>query len=191
MALTPTLWRTCRVLAGETRLRLLRQVVKHPGQTVTGLADAVDIKLSRASQELRRLQSRGLIQAERNRNTVKYFPVSDPLVATAKPLLDSMKAAFARPHPASDALAIGIATALSHPRRIAILTELRKGPRHFDELKAAVHVPAVSLHRHLRLLQRLDLARQAQKTWCFIPNRHPLTQGLLRILNSNESKPSR
>ena len=191
MALSPTLWRTCRVLAGETRLRLLRQVVKHPGQTVTGLADAIDIKLSRASQELRRLQSRGLIQAERIGNTVKYFPVSDPLVATAKPLLDSMKSAFGPHHPAADALAIGIARALSHPRRIAILSELRKGPRHFDELKAAVHIPAVSLHRHLRLLHRLDLARQAQRTWCFIPNRHPLTQSLMRILVSSGSKPAR
>ena len=188
MMLHPTLWRTCRVLAGETRLRLLRQVVQHPGQTVTSLANATDIKLSRASQELRRLQSRGLIQAERNRNTVKYFPVSDPLVPTAKPLLDSMKSAFMHPHPATDALAIGIATALSHPRRIAILAELQKGPRHINEMKTAVHIPAVSLHRHLRLLQRLDLARHARRTWCFIPNRHPLTQCLMRILKS--SKPS-
>ena len=191
MLLHPTLWRTCRVLAGKTRLRLLRQVVNNPGQTVTRLADAADIHLSRASQELRRLQSRGLIQAERNRNTVKYFPISDPLVSTAKPLLDSMKSAFSKAQPASDALAIGIATALSHPRRIAILTQLLKGPMHFDDLRTAVHIPAVSLQRHLRLLQRLDLARQARRTWCFIPNRHPLTQCLVRILNSSEPSAGR
>ena len=38
MALHPTLWRTCRVLAGPTRLRLLRRVIARPGLTVQQLA---------------------------------------------------------------------------------------------------------------------------------------------------------
>ena len=79
MALHPTLWRTCRVLAGPTRLRLLRRVIARPGLTVQQLADAQDIGKSRASQELRRLQSRGLIQARRKSARVAYHPVPDPL----------------------------------------------------------------------------------------------------------------
>lgn len=113
MALHPTLWRTCRVLAGPTRLRLLRRVIARPGLTVQQLADAQDIGKSRASQELRRLQSRGLIQARRKSARVAYHPVPDPLVATAKPLLEAMKTAFASTAPRQDRLAIGSAVALT------------------------------------------------------------------------------
>jgi len=190
MTFHPTLWRTCRVLAGETRLRLFRLVVKEPGQTVTALADAAGIKVSRASQELRRLQSRGLIRAERERNTVKYLPVSDPLVPVAKPLLAAMESAFAHPESAPDHLAIEMATALSHPRRIHIIRELLKGPRDFDALQRAVHIPMGSLYRHLDLLRHLNLVRQARKTWAFIPNAHPLTQCLIRILREGKDRPA-
>ena len=189
MILHPTLWRTCRVLAGETRLQLLRLVVKKPGQTVTNLADSAQIGMSRASQELRRLQSRGLIQAIRERGNVKYDPVPDPLVPSAKPLLEAIKSAFLCTPPQPDGPAIAMATALSHPRRIAILQELLDEPRSFSELRTAVHIPAISLRRHLRLLRRLDLVGQARQTWCFIPNRHPLTQCLMRILKSSKPSP--
>ena len=40
MALSPTLWRTCRILSGGTRLALLRRVIKHPGLSVSELAAA-------------------------------------------------------------------------------------------------------------------------------------------------------
>lgn len=191
MTFHPTLWRTCRVLAGETRLRLFRLVVTEPGQTVTALAHAADIKISRASQELRRLQSRGLIRAKRERNTVKYLPVSDPLVPVAKPLLTAMKSAFAHPQSAPDSHAIEIATALSHPRRIAIIQELLKAPQDFNTLRTAVHIPSVSLYRHLELLQHLNLVRQTRRIWGFIPNAHPLTQCLIRILREETDKPGR
>lgn len=42
--LNPTLWRTCRMLAGTTRIRLLRELHTHPGQSVSELARAVGIK---------------------------------------------------------------------------------------------------------------------------------------------------
>jgi len=184
MIFQPTLWRTCRILAGKTRLQLFRQVVKEPGQTVSRLADISGISLSRASQELRRLQSRGLLKTERERSTVKYFPIPDPLVPTAKPLLAAMKSAFTQIPPAADKPAIDIATALSHPRRIAILTELLKSPQDFNALQTAVHIPAVSLQRHLRLLQRLNLAKQTKRAWMFIPNQHPLTRCLIRMIKS-------
>ena len=41
--LNPTLWRTCRVLSGENRIKLLRQIHDHPGQAVSELALAVGI----------------------------------------------------------------------------------------------------------------------------------------------------
>ena len=79
MALSPTLWRTCRVLAGGTRLALLRRVIKHPGLSVSELVAAEKIDLARASQELRRLQARGIVDVEREGRRVRYFPEPDPL----------------------------------------------------------------------------------------------------------------
>ncbi len=180
--LHPTLWRTCRILSGPTRLRLLRLVVHEPGLSVTRLAEKTSLKLSRASQELRRLQARGLIQAQRKKGHVYYVPVPDPLVAPAKPLLDALKSAFAGLPPAEDRVLIATATALSDPRRLTIVTELLKGPRHFRELQAGLQIPAISLHRQLHRLNQLGLAGQARRVWGLIPNRHPLTRALLRIL---------
>ena len=36
-SLNPTLWRTCKMLAGPTRIRLLRQIQAHPESGVTVL----------------------------------------------------------------------------------------------------------------------------------------------------------
>lgn len=184
MTLHPTLWRTCRILAGNTRLRLLRNVVREPGLTVSRLAELTGIKRSRASQELRRLQSRGLIQARRKGGYVRYVPVSDPLVATAKPLLEALKSIFLENPATPNETLIAPATALSDPRRIAILSELLNGPRHFDEIQAAVHIPAISLRRHLRRLNELGLAGHARQIWCLIPARQPLARTLMHLLKS-------
>ena len=51
MALSPTLWRTCRVLSGTTRLSLLQRIIRSPGLCVSDLAAAEGISLGRASQE--------------------------------------------------------------------------------------------------------------------------------------------
>lgn len=186
MTLQPTLWRTCRILAGDTRLRLLRNVVREPGLTVSRLAELTGIKLSRASQELRRLQSRGLIQARRTCGYVRYVPVSDPLVATAKPLLLALKTAFTENPAIPDEVLIATATALSDPRRVAIVTELLNGPRHFNEIRTTLQIPAISLRRQLRRLNELGLAGCARRVWCLIPPRQPLARTLMRILKPGE-----
>ena len=87
MELTPTLWRTCRVLSGATRLELLRRIIEMPDQCVAELTEALGLSETRASQELRRLQSRGLVQVAREGRWVRYRPVTVPKVPSAKPLL--------------------------------------------------------------------------------------------------------
>lgn len=190
MALHPTLWRTCRVLAGPTRLRLLRKVIAKPGLTVQQLADAIPIGKSRASQELRRLQSRGLIQARRHANHVSYLPVSDPLVGTAKPLLDAMKATFAFPSARQDQLALDSATALAYPRRIEIVQQLLIAPAAASVLSRNLRIPHISLTRHLKVLRDLDLARNVHGTWHFTPNQHPLTRCLVHLLRQEAGPPA-
>ena len=128
MNLNTTLWRTCRVLSGKVRLDLLRRILERPDQSVSMLAEASNLSHPRTSQELRRLQSRGLVQAVRSGRWVCYRPVPDPQVPSAKPLLAAMKAALARNSPEADAQTIRVAKAYSHQRRLDIVRELLGGP---------------------------------------------------------------
>ncbi len=174
MALSPTLWRTGRVLAGATRLELLRGILGRPGQTVTGLADSLEISLPRASQELRRLQSRGLVRATRQGLTVRYLPVPDPLVASAKPILAAMEAALAGTAPGETDQIIRIAKAFSHARRLAIIEELQRGPRSAQELCRLLRMSGMAAYRHLHLMEEAGLARREGRRWVFDPGSHPL-----------------
>lgn len=179
MALTPTLWRTSRVLAGPTRLGLLRRILAGPGSRVGELAAAEGVSESRASQELRRLQARGLVQTVREGRYVAYRPVPDPKVASAKPLLAAAKAALGK-RPVAET--IRVAKAYGHERRLNIVRTLRKGPRGFAELSAATGMPAMALFRHLQVLREGGVARKTKVGWELAPNAHPLARALGALL---------
>jgi DNA-binding transcriptional ArsR family regulator len=182
MDLNPTLWRTCRILSGPTRLALLRRVIQRPGQTVSQLAAAEKLSLPRASQELRRLQSRGLVQVVRTGLFVKYQPTPDPQVVSAKPILQAMKESVARFPASADAQILLIGTGLSHPRRLAIMRELRKDARDLPQLSAATRIPARTLRRHLILLQKGGWVQRDGAIWETVPNDYPLAKCLMKLL---------
>ena len=186
MELHPTLWRTCRVLSGETRLKLLRLIIATPGKTVSRLAEETGIGLSRASQELRRLQSRGLVQTVRKGSFVHYLPDPDPQVPDAKPLLLAMKATFAHGTPSQTQPTIAIARALSHPRRILILRELRDGPRNIPMLQTNLPISAAALFRHLRALQQGGLVQCKTSVFQISRNAHPLAKCLLDLIRTQK-----
>lgn len=181
MSLHPTLWRTCRALGGKTRLELFRLVADQPGQTVAELARTVRISRPRASQELRRLQSRGLLKAVREGRFVRYHPVSDPLVPTAKPILQAMLECFRRFHASADSEISKVAAAFSHSRRIAILCELAKGPRSFNQLASATGNSAALLDHHLEPLQQAGLIMLHRRSIRLADTTHPLAQCLIRL----------
>lgn len=184
MALSPTLWRTARVLAGETRLGLLRQILAVPGLTVTGLAESLDLSLSRASQELRRLQSRGLVRASRSGATVCYSPVPDPLVASARPILEAMAKTLMETESEDFTKLVATAQAFAHPRRLAIIQELMLHPRSTRELQRLLKLSGMAAYRHLHVLREAGvLSRQGQR-WIFDPGNRPLAQCLARLLKA-------
>lgn len=181
MPLNPTLWRTCRVLAGPTRLRLLRLILAKPGATVSRLAADAGIGLSRASQELRRLQSRGLVGVKRHQAFVHYVPTPDPQVPSARPLLLALQASFARGRRSQDETIRQLAAALSHPRRILLLRELSNGPRSLPALQSALGLPYVSALRHLQLLEKGGLVRRRSRRCRLSRNAHPLARCLVAL----------
>ena len=179
MALTPTLWRTARILSGAMRLELLKAIMDQPGLSVTDLAKPAGLSHPRASQELRRLQARGLVQAAREGRYVTYRPVPDPKVPSAKPLLAAAKAALAK-HP--DEETIRVAQAFGHERRLRIVRELMNGPRPARELASAAGLPELALFRHLRTLQEGGVARRTPAGWQLAPNAHPLAKAMKALL---------
>jgi len=179
MALTPTLWRTARVLSGTVRLELLKTILETPGLSVTDLARPAGLSHPRASQELRRLQARGLVQAVREGRFVTYRPVPDPKVPSAKPILAAAKVALAK-RPMEEN--IRVAQAFGHDRRLRIVRELMKGARGATELAVAAGMPEMALFRHLRVLKEGDVVRQTKMGWELTNTTHPLAKGMMGLL---------
>ena len=182
--LNPTLWRTCRVLSGTMRIRLLRQLFEHPGRSVSELAKALGISCSDASQELRRLQSRGLLQSERRGAFVIYRPGADPQVKSAAPLLKALAFALAAYPPERDGEICRIAFGLAYPRRIALAKALQAGPQSDFELAGALRFPGFAVFNHLRILQKSGFARRENGRVHFHIPTHPLASALVRLLRT-------
>ena len=183
--LHPTLWRSCRILSGKTRIELLRLVVDRPDLSVAELAAQLKISVPRASQELRRLQSRGLIQAVRTGVHVRYRPVPDRLVSTAAPLLQAMQETFRQFPPAADDQSLLIAVAFSHERRLALARLLLPGAMDIQSLEEMAGLARNPLNRHLRILREGGVIRRSGKILAIADNPHPLAQGLLEILKTS------
>lgn len=181
--LNPTLWRTCRVLSGATRLRLLRRIIDRPGQNVSQLAEAEKIGVSGASQELRRLQSRGLLKRTSQGASVVYRAFPDPQVASASPLLKTLDALFASGKTDEDEIA-GIAKGLAHERRIAIACALLKGPKTDEQLCNMARIPRGTLKWHLKAMKNAGMVRKDGKHHVLPPSSHPFVQALMKLLRT-------
>ena len=68
-----------KVLANDTRLRLLHVLVKEEELGVNELAAAVGMKPQAISNQLQRLAAQGIVESRRNRNQILYR-ILDPCV---------------------------------------------------------------------------------------------------------------
>jgi DNA-binding transcriptional ArsR family regulator len=68
-----------KVLANDTRLRLLHSLVRQEQMSVTELSQAVSMKPQAVSNQLQKLVDQGILGARRNGNNVHYRIV-DPCV---------------------------------------------------------------------------------------------------------------
>ncbi len=180
LPLTPTLWRTCRVLAGPTRWGLLRHIMETPDRCVSELAEAEGISEPRASMELRRLQSRGLVNMYRSGPWTRYRPVTDPKVASAKPLLAAARKALAG-WPEEETRRV--ARAFGHERRLKLVQLLQERARSGDELQEGGKLSRPALFRHLERLKAGGMVRRSRQGWELRANPHPLAKAMMDLLN--------
>ena len=68
------------VLANDTRLRLLHEIACRDEACTTELAEALEMKPQAVSNQLQRLQDKGIVAGRRNGNNVHYRIVDDCVV---------------------------------------------------------------------------------------------------------------
>ena len=179
--LNPTLWRTCRALSGRTRLGLLRRVLAQPDCNVSRHAEQLAIGISDASQELRRLQSRGLLKRSCQGASVVYLPFPDPQVPSAEPLLKALQVAWNGNRGGNEEIAL-LAKGLASERRVSIVRTLLQGPRIAAELSDLVRIGPDNLKKHLRILRETGWVAKAGKAFVLRPATHPVQSALLKLL---------
>ena len=161
--LRPTLWRTCRVLASETRLQLLWLLFKNEGLCVAELAARTGISEQNASTQLRALNARGLITPRRKGLRVFYYPEPNTEVEHAQTLLEALRDCCE-----SNMRFLAIirqATAFTHARRILIMRALQEGPVSAGDLIEKTGIPSPSLTHHLKKLEARGFVRRGYGTY--------------------------
>ena len=177
----PTLWRTCRVLANATRLRIFAQLVRRQPQSVSQLADCVSLTLPVASQSLRALESRGLLQVKRIRLRVEYRIPSTTEAEALSDLIAALKTALRR-EPLPIARIIKLATAFTHPSRIHIYRCLTDGQKTQRQIQSAFPISGPALSRHVGKLIARGFVESDRNGRCLaIKHNHAIGRALAAL----------
>lgn len=147
MKLNPTLWRTCRVIANETRLNLLWTLFDETELPVWKLSQRTDMSMSNTSTQLRALHSRGLISMRRKKMMVLYRAEPNTALAFAPRLLQALQ--NCHDNSVSFKTVIRMATAFTHERRIDIVKVLNTAPLDYQQLLNHTGMSTSALSRHL------------------------------------------
>lgn len=149
--LQPTLWRTCRVLANRVRLRILHDLLDHPHQPVSVIARRTQVPPTVATQYLRALNARGLLEARRQGKWVYYRPAADKSVAGASALLKALQQTFDTQKEPIEMIFHHV-TGFTHPRRLQIVQAIQADALSLEELRVRIAISRSALRRHLRKL---------------------------------------
>ena len=187
--LRPTIWRTARALDNENRLRFLRAIfVSKEAKGVTRLAEDIGVSVPTASQYLRALNARGLVDVKRASSHVYYGSGKNRSLPEAQLLQDAFRRLFERKDLPSDwpARISPVLKAYANERRIAIIrTIAENGSLTFASLSHLADMSETSLLRHLSLL--LDggvIAQDERRQYVIRPPKNSLQQALLKIVMS-------
>ena len=178
--LQPTLWRTCRVLANESRLRLLYLLFEHKELCSRDLAFMTGLSEPQASIHLRLLNSRGLIRQHRTRMRLLSSPQANPEIRSASLLMQALHQCHDRDIPTEQLFRQ--VTAFTHARRIEIIQKIP--PEGISNLalseKSGIAISAIN--RHLRKLKARNLIKEDKGRFTVSVPQDPLSKTLLRLI---------
>ena len=195
-----------RALANRTRIRILRLLVVLGETTVSDIAAATSVRLSRTSAHLRALVAVGLLWRRRSGRVVDYGlaeRASHPVTATVLQSLTRIFGTVTATDPdlvaaadqagsatCSDAALFACFTAFTHPRRLQIIRHLAvKGTATSGELSCALSMSPSAVQRHVEKLQRRGFVRAKvagrQTTYALTRGRGSAQQGLLEAVRKH------
>lgn len=160
MKLPPALWRSCRVIACETRLQLLWHIFEEGELSVNPARVLVGISQPSASTQLKALGERGLIVPRREDMRVIYRAEANSAVDFAAELLDALRKCFQTSM--SFKTVIWQATAFTHERRIEIVRALNGKQLSSMKLLDATGMSSTALSRHLDKLERRGFVKRTE-----------------------------
>jgi len=178
--LRPTLWRTCRVLACETRLKMLRLLFENGELCVSEMADLTGISPHNASTQMRALNARGLITPRREGQRVIYRAEANEELDAAPLLLEAVRDAFAKKTPAKTVF--HACTAFTHERRIEIVRVLTGGPRSFGDLMQETGMSSAALWNHLDKLSSRGFVKARDNRYRLCRVNGPFRRALLKAV---------
>ncbi len=170
-------WVFCRILAEETRLRLLLEISRHKRLSVAELAQQVGIGETNASIHLKMLHGGGIIVPYRKKQQVFYSAEAPKTAHFASLLLpDLIKALQSGVSPSS---IIHLLTAFTHQRRIEVLRSLSHGSKTSKELLETTGMTSSALSRHLIKLRSRGFVVRQGSSYCMGCPDSPLARTLL------------
>ncbi len=178
--LRPSLWRTCRVLASETRLKLLWEIFADGECSVGELGRRVRISDQNASIQLRLLNSRGLISSRRSGMMVFYRAEPNEDVEFSRDLLNALRECCEQEVPIRRV--IRCATAFTHERRIRAVQVLSRAPLRPADLESRTGIGARPLYRHLAKLEARGFVRRDRGLCRLAVPDSPLGVCLMKII---------
>jgi ArsR family transcriptional regulator len=180
MIRSDTIWKTCRVLANETRLGILRRLMRNAELCVSDVATLENLSEVVASQHLRMLHEYGFLQLRRDGKWTFYKAESDPAIQLAARLYPHLQSKLISADNKQIAKLIRLFTALTHPRRIELLSAIASEERKFGELTALCDISGMALHRHLKKLTVRNFIIQDSETCRIVPPVNRLEAILLK-----------
>lgn len=178
--LQPTLWRTCRVLANHTRLQVLELLVRETALHVTTVAERLKLTVPVASQALRSLEARGMLTARRHRRRVEYRVGALTNPDNTPTLLGALRPMLRKSSAARDNI-FRIATAFTHPSRIALYRLIEANPHGAMEMPPAVGLSPRAFFRHLRKLETRGFIGQSAGKYIAVNHTEALGRTLARL----------
>jgi len=172
----PTLWRTCRVLASRTRLTIFDLLRQKQPQTVSSVAERLNLTLPFASQSLRAMEARGLLTSRR-RNRSVFYRLNQ---SSACPLVDPVRLALQR-QPTPIERVFKLATGFTHPRRIEVYRALAAADRTRAQLQSFTRIPDRALRRHLAKLESRGFVQQRHGVYQAIEQTDAVSRILARM----------
>lgn len=174
------LWRVCRTVSHEGRLKLLWLLFEHGEMCVSELKIASGMTKPNTSIQMKELFLAGLVRFRRQNMNVIYRAEADSRIPFAEILLALLKQCFEEKMLFEDVARQ--VTAFTHERRIEIVQALLAGPCPATQLPDRTGMKSSALFRHLSKLEARRIVRRDGKLYRVACPSEPLSRTLLDIV---------